>query len=107
LAGSGEISISGVAGALRIRTGSGDIRVQGEQKGPWLMEAGSGAIDIRLPPEAGFELDAQTGSGGVFTDRPITLRGRIDGRSRDLSGRVGAGGPALTLRTGSGRIRIE
>jgi hypothetical protein len=105
--GSGEVSVTGAIRVLQIRTGSGGIMVEGQQSGRWDLKTGSGTINVRLPNEAGFELDAHTGSGSVSTNRPITIRGRIDGRARNISGTVGAGGPALVLRTGSGGIDIE
>jgi DUF4097 and DUF4098 domain-containing protein YvlB len=71
------------------------------------MQTGSGGINIRLPRSASFDLNAHTGSGGVTVDFPMTVQGRIDGRRRDVTGRVGNGGYAMDLRTGSGHIRIE
>jgi len=105
--GSGSITATGLRGEFRAQTGSGSIRVDGEQTGRWEMHTGSGGIDIRLPRSASFDLNAHTGSGGVTVDFPMTVQGRIDGRRRDVSGRVGSGGYALDLRTGSGHIRIE
>ncbi len=103
--GSGSIDLSGINGALRAHAGSGRITAEGEQNGRWDLETGSGSIRVRLPQDAGFELNAQSGSGQVYTDHPITVRGRID-RGR-LSGQVRGGGPLLQVRAGSGTIRIE
>lgn len=105
--GSGSVEVSGVRGALRIHTGSGRITAQGEQTGRWDLETGSGSVNIRLPENAGFDLDAHSGSGGVYVDHPITVQGRIERRRSDVSGRVRGGGHALDVRTGSGSIRIE
>jgi hypothetical protein len=105
--GSGSIRASGIRGALRMHTGSGGIDIQGEQTGRWDLETGSGGIAIRLPRNASFDLNAHTGSGGVSVDFPMTVQGRLDNDRRDVRGSVGAGGHALTARTGSGRIRIE
>jgi DUF4097 and DUF4098 domain-containing protein YvlB len=105
--GSGSITATGIHGELRAHTGSGGIRVEGEQTGRWEMETGSGGIDIRLPRNASFDLNAHTGSGGVTVDFPMTVQGQLDGRRRNVSGRVGSGAYALDLRTGSGHIRIE
>ncbi len=105
--GSGSIRVSGARGALRLHTGSGGIDIQGEQTGRWDLQTGSGGISLRLPRNASFQLDAHTGSGGVYVDFPMTVQGRIDSNRHDVRGTVGAGGPELTARTGSGRIRIE
>lgn len=105
--GSGSIHATGIRGGLRMQTGSGGINVQGEQTSRWDLQTGSGGIDINLPPSAAFELSAHTGSGGVDVGFPMTVQGRIDTNRHDVSGRVGAGGPVLNARTGSGRIRIQ
>jgi len=105
--GSGSITATDIRGEFRGHTGSGSITVDGEQTGRWEMETGSGGIQIRLPKSAAFDLNAHTGSGGVTVDFPMTVQGRLDARRRDVSGRVGNGGYALDLRTGSGHIRIE
>jgi len=104
--GSGGIRASNVRGGLRMQTGSGGIEVQGEQTGRWDLQTGSGGIDIDLPQNASFDLSAHTGSGGIDLGFPMTVQGRIDSR-RDLSGRVGNGGPMISARTGSGSIRIQ
>jgi hypothetical protein len=103
--GSGSSHVSGVEGALRVRSGSGSVSVEGAQEGTWDLQAGSGSVEIRLPADAAFELDAKAGSGGVHTDHPVTVRGEAE-RNR-LSGDVRGGGPLLRVRTGSGGIRIE
>jgi hypothetical protein len=106
-AGSGSIQATGVRGGLHMRTGSGAIRVQGEQTGRWDFEAGSGGIDIDLPSNASFDLDAHTGSGGVDVGFPMTVQGRIGSNRHDVSGKVGNGAYPMSLRTGSGHIRIQ
>ncbi|MFQ5926253.1 MAG: DUF4097 domain-containing protein [Terriglobia bacterium] len=103
--GSGSVEVRGVRGALRVSTGSGRIRVEGEPTGDWKLGAGSGSITVRLPSEAAFDFYARTGSGRIYTEHPITVRGSI-GR-RELRGQVRGGGFRLEMRTGSGNIRIE
>jgi hypothetical protein len=104
--GSGSIEVSAFRGELRMQTGSGRIQVQGEQTGRWDLQTGSGSIQLDLPPNAGFDLNAHTGSGGIDVGYPMTVQGRIGDR-HNVSGRVGAGGPPLFVRTGSGGIRIQ
>jgi Toastrack DUF4097 len=103
--GSGGINATGIRGGLRMHTGSGGIRVQGEQTGRWVLETGSGGIDIDLPPNAAFDLNAHTGSGGVDVGYPLTLQGKIS--RHDVVGKVGSGGYPLTAHTGSGHVRIQ
>ena len=103
--GSGSIRLAGLDGALTARAGSGSITIAGQPVERWELQTGSGSIRLSLPEESAFDVDARTGSGGVTTDHPLTIRGRVD-RNR-LQGQVRGGGPLISARTGSGGIRIE
>jgi len=103
--GSGGVEVSGVRGALRVVTGSGSITALGEPAGSWKVSTGSGGISVKLPSDAGFELEANTSSGRIYSEHPITLRGSIG--KRELRGTVRGGGVLVALLTGSGNIRIE
>ena len=103
--GSGSSELHGVVGALRVRAGSGRIVVDGQQTGPWTFDTGSGSVRIKLPPDAAFDLDAETGSGGITIDHPVTVQGKIS--RKHLRGEVRGGGDLLRIDTGSGGIRIE
>jgi len=103
--GSGNIRIHGVKGAVRGSTGSGDIEATGEQQGEWHLRTGSGNVTVALPKNAGFELDAHSGSGSIQTDREITVQGTLS--RHDIHGRAGSGGPLLELRTSSGSIYLR
>ena len=102
--GSGTIEVRGVHGGLRAETGSGRISAEGEPASEWKLNAGSGNIDVRLPPRAGFNLYAKADSGRVSVDRPITMQ--TLGRN-EVRGKVGGGGPLVDVRSGSGNIHIE
>jgi DUF4097 and DUF4098 domain-containing protein YvlB len=94
-----------VKGGLEAHTGSGDVTVDGEATSAWEVQTGSGNVDLRLPQNASFELRAESSSGSIRMDRPITVQG-IMKRNR-VEGKVGNGGPLLTLHTGSGDIRLD
>src|SRR5258708_7955773 len=80
--GSGNITVSGVNGAFRAEAGSGDIRGNGNPKGLWSIRTGSGNVDLRVPSEAGFDVDVSSNSGTVVVDHPVTttVQGRIQER---------------------------
>lgn len=103
--GSGSARLSGVDGSVEVRAGSGNISVQGTPSHDWTLHTGSGAIELHLPAQASFDLDAHTSSGKINTTRPITVQGSL-GHGR-LQGKVGNGGSRLDLQTGSGDIDIE
>ena len=102
--GSGSIDLQGVVGSLRAKAGSGRIVIQGTQAGDWNVDTGSGSIRVDLPDDAAFSLDAESSSGGITVDHPVTVQGKIS--KRHLRGEVRGGGDSLNLDTGSGSIKV-
>ena len=76
------------------QTGRGDADVQ----------TGSGDVRLVLSENAGFDLAAQTGSGGIHVAQQMATR--TQSRHR-LEGTVGGGGNKINIRTGSGSITIR
>ena len=107
--GSGNITARGIQGAFRADAGSGDITAEGMQTGAWGIRTGSGNVHVRLPANAAFDADISTSSGTLDVEAPITMtvQGRVQETRKSIQGKVRGGGPLLTLRTGSGDIRIE
>ena len=122
---SGEIGLDGVNGELQISTISGDISVRdakasqldisttsGEISYDGAFQAGtdskvstiSGDVDLTLPEDSSFSLNASTVSGDISNqfDMPSAQDDQ-----RSLSGVVGSGGPTLTVETTSGDISLD
>ena len=104
-AGSGNIELRGVHGLLNAKTGSGDVQVDGVPTGEWKLRAGSGNITARVPSDASFDVDAETNSGTISVNHPVTVQGKIGRRA--VHGKVRGGGSTLEARTGSGDIEIN
>jgi hypothetical protein len=102
--GSGSIELKNLHGALHAQTGSGGVKVSGTPSGPWRIITGSGGVEL-WTGDAGFTLDASTGSGGVHSDREIASRGSMD--HHHVMGKIGGGGPEVRIQTGSGGIHIH
>ena len=103
--GSGSITARDVVGAIRARSGSGSIRIQGNPTRESTVDTGSGGIVLQLPPDAAFDLDAETGSGSISTRHPVQARGAIS--KQHLQGRIRGGGPVLHVSSGSGSIELD
>lgn len=103
--GSGSIDLQGVTGSLRAKAGSGRITIQGTQTGDWRINTGSGSVKIDLPDDAAFQLDAESSSGGITIDHPVTVQGKVS--KRHLRGEVRGGGSELYIDTGSGSIKVQ
>ena len=102
--GSGNIELKEIHGALHAGTGSGDIKISGSPAGDWKLGTGSGSIEF-WPGNAGFILDASTGSGSVHSDHEMTVQGSFD--RHHVTGKIGGGGPTVRIETGSGDVRIH
>ena len=103
--GSGSSELKGVVGSVDASAGSGRITVEGRQTGDWKLNSGSGSVRVTLPEDAAFELDAESSSGGIDIDHPLTVQGHIS--KKHIRGQVRGGGPLLQIDTGSGGIRIR
>jgi DUF4097 and DUF4098 domain-containing protein YvlB len=102
---SGSVRLRGVHGALRASTTSGSLAIEGQLSRDWRLSSSSGQVTIDVPPSQGFELDANSSSGRIKVDFPITVSGTI-GRHA-LRGSARGGGPLLHVRTASGGISIQ
>jgi hypothetical protein len=102
--GSGSIDLKDVRGGLHAHTGSGGIKVAGTPSAPWRIGTGSGGVEI-WTGNAGFMLDAESGSGGIHSDREIAMQGSL--QKHRVVGKIGEGGAEVRVSTGSGGIRIH
>lgn len=107
--GSGNIEARGVNGGLSASTGSGDVRVDGVPANTWSIKTGSGNAELRLPQDAGFEIDASSSSGNLEVNHPVTttVQGRVTDSRKSVRGKVRGGGPEVVVHTGSGNIRVD
>jgi lia operon protein LiaG len=103
--GSGGVRLSGVkASRVSLDTGSGstDVELLTDVENV-NVDAGSGPVSLRLPANAGAEVEIETGSGGIETDFPI----QVSRWERNyLRGRMGDGRGRIRIDSGSGRVRL-
>jgi hypothetical protein len=118
---SGDLEVQGVAGSVHANTVSGDLTISGGDPGEITARAVSGDVTfdlddvpdvqcttvsgdvaVRLPADAGLDLEAVTVSGRLETSFPDGL----DAGKRRLRGRIGGGGPGVTVRTTSGDVVV-
>jgi DUF4097 and DUF4098 domain-containing protein YvlB len=102
--GSGNVELKNLKGSLHAGTGSGDIKVTGTPASDWKLGTGSGSVEF-WAGNAGFTLDASTGSGSVHTDQEMAVQGSFD--KHHIVGKVHGGGPTVRIETGSGDVRVH
>jgi hypothetical protein len=121
----GDIRCDSVVGALDLSTTNGSIKAQdvvgrvkvGTTNGGVTLglrdikdtiEAGTtnGSITLRVQGDLNADLTARTTNGRVNTDFPITILGTVGGSRHRVEGRIGGGGPEISLHTTNGSIHI-
>jgi len=106
---SGVIKMREIAGAKSVRAKvlSGNISYDGDlaKDGKYTLEALSGRIEMIIPANAGFELEAETFSGSVQSDFAVTVSGRLS--AKELRGVVNNGGASVRLKSFSGSISLK
>jgi hypothetical protein len=91
-----------------VQSVSGDIRFEGPlaRNGRYELKSHSGEVRVAVAGTAGFEVDANTFSGDVRSDFPITIQGDDRRRRHSVHGVYGDGSAILNLNTFSGNIVI-
>jgi hypothetical protein len=108
----GDVRIGGWSGdRAHIRTLDGDLDLQTSlvKGGRYEIESHSGNINLSLPEQPGFELEAHTFNGRIRIDFPIRSEGPIrdnDRGPRSVRGTYGDGSSSLRLQTFNGNLTV-
>ncbi|HEX9936197.1 MAG TPA: DUF4097 family beta strand repeat-containing protein [Longimicrobium sp.] len=106
--GNGRVVVNAASGPVNASTGNGRIEVAMASlrgAGDMAFSSGNGSVTLRLPADFGADLEATTGHGGIETDFPLQVRGRVS--AHRMAGRIGGGGRRLTISTGNGSIYLR
>jgi len=103
----GSINVAKLTGKISAYTSGGHIDVELTQTptGDCELKTSGGGITIALPRESGVNIYAKTFGGKVLTELPLTLSGEIS--QSHIEGKLGSGGPLVSLKTSGGNIRIN
>ena len=105
LTSSGDIEIYNFTGDINITTSSGDIHLDYKTFNNNVgITASSGDVKVILPSNSNFNLDANTSSGEIESNFPVTITGKL---KNNLSGKVGNGTNSINITTSSGDISIN
>jgi DUF4097 and DUF4098 domain-containing protein YvlB len=98
------VTLEGAARGVRIRSGSGHIRVAGRPGAAWSLSNSSGGVDVTLESGAAATIDASTRSGSIHINN-LQVSGTQE-RQR-VQGAIGAGGPTVQITNSSGTIDLR
>lgn len=106
----GKVRLVGVDGSVDLETYKGDVRIEYSALGTSnRFETYKGEIDITVPRDKGFELEADLSRrGSLRSDFNLEERYRSKrDRSKEYRARVKGGGPVLRLETYKGTYRLR
>lgn len=105
---SGDISCTNLRGDCKVNSESGNVNLSFVTCPHNLTAKNtSGNIELVLPPNASFKLDADSLSGGISSYFPLTdYKMPPYPRQRSLSGKVGSGRNSISVHSGSGNVKI-
>lgn len=103
-----DVDLDGVSNEISLAVDKGDIEVRPGRVplGRMMVKTRSGNIELALPEEATFALDANTDHGEIDNEFGDNLRQQTQGRGAHLRGTMGDG-PDLVLNTGRGSITVR
>jgi DUF4097 and DUF4098 domain-containing protein YvlB len=119
---SGAIEVQGLSGTLDTNTVSGEVVVAGAEPSSVVSRSVSGAVTldlravaevqcttvsgevaVRLPADADADLEVSTVSGALDVAFPTD---GLEVSRRRIRGRIGDGGPVVSVRTTSGNVAL-
>jgi hypothetical protein len=105
----GGVRLKRVAGDVSGTTVNGGIQVEltGSMWEGRQLEVGTrnGGVTVVMPSYYSAHVQAETGSGSIESDFPVTLEGNLRPRRLDFS--VGSGGPLIHITTGNGGVKLK
>jgi hypothetical protein len=105
-----DISLGSAGGIVSLETGTGAVTLAFTEAAPGYdvsVTSGVGDLTLTLPPDAAGLFTLKTGVGAVDLGGYTGLFEDTTGTSRDVSAKLGEGGPAYRLTTGVGDITLR
>lgn len=105
----GSINVTGLDGLATAHTGGGGITMEmvNSPSGDCVLKTSGGGINLTMPRESNVTIYAKATGGKVHTDLPVTVTVQGEVSRGRLEGKIGSGGPLVSLKTSGGSIRIS
>ncbi len=104
-----DVTLSGVSSSVTVNNEYGDVTLSAEalDKNGIDVKNKNGAIELFLPEEAGFEIQASARNGQVDSNFPGLQKAEAGPDSGELKGKLKSGGPKIVLVNEYGNIRLR
>jgi hypothetical protein len=104
----GSVTLDDVVGSITVDNQNGTVTVSAARTSPGCknvsLKTSFAPMQVRLPADSGYEVNARTSFGHISSDLPVTATGTLGGDS--LNGKIGNGGCTLSLTNSNGNIEI-
>lgn len=101
-----SVHLEDVSGQVHIQDSNAAVELRPKlPMAPMDVSNRHGDIQLEVPANAGFQLDASSVGGDINTD--FDLKADNDRRNATLRGTVGKGGPLITLHSDRGTIEVR
>jgi DUF4097 and DUF4098 domain-containing protein YvlB len=101
-----DIELDQIYGDTYVEDRDGSISIA--PAGPYSVEAknqsGKGDVEVSLVPNASATVDGHTRNGDIESDYSLDITGD---ESKSITGKIGSGGPKITLDTDVGDLRLK
>jgi hypothetical protein len=107
----GAIHLARIAGDVSGATLNGSLRVElmgSTWEGRQLeVSTKNGAVTLTVPQNYSAHVQTETVNGGIRSDFPVTVTGRIQPRPRSMDVNLGSGGPLIHVSTTNGAVHLS
>jgi DUF4097 and DUF4098 domain-containing protein YvlB len=101
-----NITLDRIQGSADVSNRNGSVELtHAPPLGPISIQNQHGSVDLGLPAGVGFTLNAQTRNGDMENDFDLSPVG--DNDVHTLRGRIGGGGPTVTITTTDGDVTVR
>ena len=101
-----NLTLEGLRGGATVTDRNGSVKiVLVSSLAPLHVVDEDGSVEVSLPRDEGFSIEAHTQNGDIRNDFGLTPE--KNGQTAQLTGKLGSGGPALTLQTTEGDVNLR
>jgi DUF4097 and DUF4098 domain-containing protein YvlB len=105
----GGVHLARIAGDVTGSSHNGGIHVEmaSAESGQLNFDTHNGGIHLSLPQNYSARVHAETNNGGIHSDFPVPELRNRERRPRNVDFTIGAGGPAINVKTNNGGVHIQ
>ena len=102
-----DISLVGLSGDLRLQDSNGTVEVGVHKAGNIQIENRKGDVQVTVPPNVAFQVEARARSGGEISSDFSELKIESSENQSSATGSIGSNGPRLVINNEHGSIEIN